>query len=362
MFIALNQAHERVWLQTHEQAATLSQERFFCPACEQPVRVRNGKQNPAHFAHIAGTCSASEPESHQHLTGKQWLYDFYTYLGWSVELEVYLPTIKQRADLIIQKSGHKLVIEFQCSPISVPQLKARTDGYTQLGLPVIWILGSRYFAPRYQAKQQKFLTQELTLWFLDMTRQRLDRWQWQPSGWLITQYGHHYRQYLRPSAHSPKQAQLQLARQLYYRQPQLRALQEASYRKGINLAGVPWVVQLQLTGLPGLVVPEWQLRTWWLLRFQHSPVTREANHTFWQRALGNSKTPLLAWPSEPPVMKRWLTVLTRLHLLEEDEQGWHWLQTPQWYPDSERKLQQFDDFLAMQRVLEQRVSPAQPNI
>ncbi len=66
-------------------------------------------------------------------------------LGYRAELEKVLPLISQRADLIISDSaGKELAIKFQQSPISIPRLRERNQGYKSIGLSVIWFLGPNY--------------------------------------------------------------------------------------------------------------------------------------------------------------------------------------------------------------------------
>jgi len=338
MFIAKNAAGVRVELQTHKQAATLVGEAFTCPACGAPVRIKNGAQMPAHFAHIVGTCSASEPESQQHLLGKRWLRDWLIQSGEVAELEVYYPAIQQRADVVITSRKPALVLEFQCSPIAITDLARRTAGYHELGLAVIWIMGRRYFGRHLSAKQFKFMADDLTLWFLDSHQGRLSRHQWHKQGWTVTQFT---KTWQRTATHqfedAPLLEQRQLQNRLYYRDPKLLTLQALAYSQGRHLAGVPWLVHLAQTHLPGLPQAEWLMRTHWLLTFEHEAAFDDA--AFWQQyhtasAPLRQQALILA-----AVRKRWLKVLQANGYLDRDSQ---WVRPLVWFADGEQKLAAWD--------------------
>ncbi|WP_238532168.1 competence protein CoiA [Planococcus antarcticus] len=115
-------------------------EKFFCPSCKAPLLLKIGEINIPHFAHqTRSDCDHfSEPESSLHLQGKLLLYQFFQRLDLKVELESYIPQIRQRADLLV---NGQFAIEFQCSTIPVPLLKQRSEGYRKLNIRAIWIKG-----------------------------------------------------------------------------------------------------------------------------------------------------------------------------------------------------------------------------
>lgn len=152
---------------------------YLCPACRHPVQLRQGKIKIAHFAHLPGAdCSVSEGETVEHLVGKQQLLEWLSALGKDPQLEVYLPEINQRPDLLLRKS--QIAVEFQCSPLTVQHLRERNDGYQQLGIKPIWILGRPYRRRLSKAKVAQF-TQYFrgkpTLWYWDTTQHQLFCWQ-----------------------------------------------------------------------------------------------------------------------------------------------------------------------------------------
>ncbi|MCM0598542.1 competence protein CoiA [Periweissella fabalis] len=117
---------------------------FRCTGCGDAVRLRHGSVNIAHFAHINKQCVfENEAESYEHLLGKLQLYQISKIIG-QAQVEVTFPSIKQRADIVLKYKQQKLILEYQCSPISIEQVKKRTQAYQTLGYKVIWLLGPKY--------------------------------------------------------------------------------------------------------------------------------------------------------------------------------------------------------------------------
>ena len=133
MFVALDKNNQRVTLTGHAQAANLTHQTFHCPICKQVVSNKNGTVMPAHFAHRSQPMGEGEPESIEHLTGKWWLASWLKQHGEQATLEYYDATIRQRADLLVASKPPR-VLEFQASPLSVPDLQKRTMMIRQLKL------------------------------------------------------------------------------------------------------------------------------------------------------------------------------------------------------------------------------------
>lgn len=144
---ALNSSNELVSLLKNlapEELATLKgKQRFFCPDCGSALVLKAGEVKIPHFAHrsLADCDAFGEPETPLHLHGKLQLQQFFTQRNHPTELEKYLPSIKQRADLLITS---KTAIEFQCSAIPASQVRSRTEGYRSIEIEPIWILGPRF--------------------------------------------------------------------------------------------------------------------------------------------------------------------------------------------------------------------------
>lgn len=149
MFIAKSFNQESVNLLglDDSQFLKIKEQKWFCPSCHQQVILKCGKYVRAHFAHLrTDKCqNFSEGETSEHLSGKALLAKWCRQENVEYQLEAYLPELKQRPDLLL--SG-KIVIEFQCSSISVANCVARTQNYLKHGYQVIWIVGKKLWLGR----------------------------------------------------------------------------------------------------------------------------------------------------------------------------------------------------------------------
>lgn len=122
---------------------------LICPVCGKPYEYCHGKIKTPYFRHMDKTkCEDlySEPETEEHVIGKRCLYE------WLIKqkgvtnpiLEGWLPTTKQRPDIMFDYFGMNCVIEFQCSPIS-SEYYNRHDLYEAAGIKDIWICGTEKY-------------------------------------------------------------------------------------------------------------------------------------------------------------------------------------------------------------------------
>lgn len=132
---------------------------YYCPVCNEKVILKQGKINMPHFAHINHSrCikQAQNGQTNEHLLGKKQLVQFINHDD--VKIESYLQSISQRPDLL----WHKLVIEFQCSPITLKRLRQRINGYRSIQMKSLWVLGNNYrkhFGQKSMNKFYYYLTQ-----------------------------------------------------------------------------------------------------------------------------------------------------------------------------------------------------------
>lgn len=137
---------------------------YFCPSCKQRVILKSGEIKLKHFAHLSNSeCKTfSENESKDHLLQKINIANFLK-MNHEVKLEAVIPKINQRADVFVDKN---IAIEFQLSPISIPRLKDRNNGYKRKNIRVIWILGKTYFSKLNINTINKFLDEnnQVYLW------------------------------------------------------------------------------------------------------------------------------------------------------------------------------------------------------
>ena len=119
---------------------------YSCPCCTGRVFLKVGKIKMPHFAHAPHLMcnAASEGETEEHLLGKKMLYEWLEAQGYEVELEKYFSSFKQRADLFIKHNGKSFAIEFQCSIISLEDIRKRTRSYLRHHITPVWILSERH--------------------------------------------------------------------------------------------------------------------------------------------------------------------------------------------------------------------------
>jgi competence protein CoiA len=120
-------------------------ERFFCPVCGERVQLKLGNKRSPHFAHKKTCIVQTERETMEHLLGKEHLYRWLKHQQLDVHLELYLPQIQQRPDLLVCTSNDVYALEYQCSPISPALFQKRTNAYRKEGIIPIWILGANQF-------------------------------------------------------------------------------------------------------------------------------------------------------------------------------------------------------------------------
>lgn len=139
-----------------------------CPACNETVIFKNGRIKIAHFAHEKDSeCKNTyyESESKEHLQGKLYLYNFLKDLQGinNLQLEKWMPETKQRPDLYFEFDNNKYVIEYQCSPITIGQLRERKLLYRSNKIIDIWIFGTEKYDKDKEIACQDYLKNYLTL-------------------------------------------------------------------------------------------------------------------------------------------------------------------------------------------------------
>ncbi len=141
------------------------QQKFYCPACNQQVIMKAGQRTIPHFAHkSAGNCPSREGgEGPYHEKGKLLLYLWLRNQQLDVQLETYLPEIRQRPDIMLTLPGRKVAIEFQCAKMKADEIRKRNAGYREIGVIPVWILGANRF--RRQGRH-RFQIDAFTLQFI----------------------------------------------------------------------------------------------------------------------------------------------------------------------------------------------------
>ncbi|MCH9704035.1 MAG: competence protein CoiA [Chlamydiae bacterium] len=147
---------------------------YHCPECQGVVRLRGGQLRRLHFFHLSHSSCRHSGKSQTHIRLQKKLR-----LLLGGELERRFETINRIADLFVPSKN--LIVEVQCSFLSLEEIQARNRDYASLGLRVLWIFLDRRFArhsfnfPHYFTNGQLFydrlekrrltidLTQEISL-------------------------------------------------------------------------------------------------------------------------------------------------------------------------------------------------------
>lgn len=153
MLIAINKNGKIV----RAEKEILKKDKYYCPACKNRVYLKVGQVICPHFAHYHHkNCQVfSEGETNEHLKGKKELANYLKRMGKKIEVEAYLPELKQRPDLLILDDCKKTAIEFQCSSITVEKIGERTKGYLEANNDVLWILGKSLGHKKFLTALQK---------------------------------------------------------------------------------------------------------------------------------------------------------------------------------------------------------------
>ncbi|HFI0456928.1 TPA: competence protein CoiA [Streptococcus suis] len=247
------------------------QGRYSCPGCGGLVRYKSGKVLRSHFAHVTLRDCAyfSENESAQHLSLKSSLYQWLQGQV-EVDLEAYLPTTKQVADLLVNQ---QLALEVQCSSLPISRLQVRTQAYRESGYQVLWLLGKDlWLKDRLTKLHKQFLSFSMNMgfyiWELDDDKKEL-RLRYLihedlrgkvhcltkvfpfGQGNLLDIFRLPFAKQTLSSMTCPMDEDLPryIAQQLYYKSPKWLALQAEAYDRGENLltkAALDWYPHIRL--------------------------------------------------------------------------------------------------------------------
>lgn len=172
MFIARNQKDEIV----NSLEGCLEKDSFWCLACEKRVGLKKGKKRLHHFYHHAlSLCPYSyERESEEHLMLKAKLYQSLV-LTEEVHVEKICCQGRQIADIMVNRH---LILEVQCSSLTIERLEQRSKTYRQHGYYVLWLLGEKlWLKDRLRELHKHFLYFSKCLgfyiWELDLKKDTL---------------------------------------------------------------------------------------------------------------------------------------------------------------------------------------------
>jgi hypothetical protein len=114
---------------------------FLCPHCDSKLVPVLPRWRIKHFRHYNGHYHG-EPETPEHEEGKKLLYDALSSFG-EARLEERIG--ENIADVALRSPQGRTAVEYQCSPISLPEFDSRNLNYARNGFRPLWILGTHYW-------------------------------------------------------------------------------------------------------------------------------------------------------------------------------------------------------------------------
>lgn len=145
-------------------------ESYYCPDCGDKLICKQGTIKIPHFAHRKKTnCEGlSEGETQEHLKLKQLFWASGYSCGERWELERPLPNLKQRPDLLQNRTA----VEIQCSSLKISRLIQRFTGYQSGDYLDWWLLGPKLWPKRtWSVLQKHFCSYDrrngFHLWLID---------------------------------------------------------------------------------------------------------------------------------------------------------------------------------------------------
>lgn len=139
MFVALDSTDDRC-----DVFSAAKKQPYRCPACQQPVVLRQGKVRIWHFAHKPDAmCDYGRGETELHLLAKA---NEIKQLPYASEVTLEKPimdasgTVVARADVFARINTVPVAFELQHSVIDAAELYRRTETYTRLGIYTAWMI------------------------------------------------------------------------------------------------------------------------------------------------------------------------------------------------------------------------------
>ena len=247
------------------QIEQLKKQAYSCPICNEPVFIKNGKIKQPHFAHKKQSqCSvARQGETEEHRTLKRVFARWCEQDRLAYKVEHYLPSLRQIPDILIDH----LVIELQCSSLSVQRLVERTETYHKAGYFPVWLCGNTLAHTKhslsYLGKNFCSYSHEkgFYIWQVDLKKQELRLYyhleeNHQGQLYFTCQCWPFFQNRLLDILNTPhiqekptnrKHAVGQLMREYYYdlmkksqkRNSQIRLIQSTLYQDGLHLLQLP---------------------------------------------------------------------------------------------------------------------------
>lgn len=155
MLVAHDSNQNRIWAREIDR----EDGPFFCPICNEPLRLHKGNLRVHHFAHLPNaTCTYGAGESEAHRRAKESIYLAFQQNGTISILEAPLGDL--RPDIMAIINNEIVGIEVQASSISLEEITRRTIAYSQRAVAVVWLICEPVPTANEQARfkwQHRFL-------------------------------------------------------------------------------------------------------------------------------------------------------------------------------------------------------------
>jgi competence protein CoiA len=129
-------------------------ENYFCLECNEILHKRSGVYQQEHFYHVKPTLNCRQNnKSIEHIQTQIFIKKLF--IDQNCHMEYRFNSINRIADLYVEDLS--LVIEIQCSFISLKEVQTRISDYAKLGLKVLWIFHEKKFNKKTKTPVEVFL-------------------------------------------------------------------------------------------------------------------------------------------------------------------------------------------------------------
>ena len=119
--------------------------KFKCICCDEDLIFHRDLHGfkIQHWNHKTNCIYETEPETQEHIQKKMWLYKNISNI-YKKHKPDSIMTGDQKPDVLLELASQKIAIEIQCSPITYEKWFERTEKYSEKGIYVFWVFGSKW--------------------------------------------------------------------------------------------------------------------------------------------------------------------------------------------------------------------------
>lgn len=328
-------------LDQHQQLVNVCQaitgEPYYCVKCHRLLHIKKSVNGRPYYAHLSFRMQSGQTP--EHLLGKRQIFEWADDLGWHPQLEYYLSAIEQRADIYLSIKNQAVAIEFQCSPLTMRQIKQRNAGYRSQNIVVRWLLGSPYERRLNSAKIAQFTQNcrgQFAVPFWSIERRRIV-------------YHYFYRtsfSQLRGNQAKLVQLQCMALQGQGVKHPDLHFLRTRAYQQFHILSCCPFYAHDLTPHWPLFYGNEMEWRIAVLLKLERMTVGTRLSKEEWQALLIREGSwlefPCLTFTQIRQVhyqrIQEFTSQLLAAGIIKKDFQKIIYVQTPKWFSSLDQKL------------------------